>query len=154
MEEDEGELLVWKSDSAPQSMVSVTVGRVMTTLLVARPKKLHNAVSGFSTDNRQGASSLGPALISFAHCIPLCSFPFQYIPINCIVSTDSIHQSLWFLHQYVKDAVQNHVSLDEILIPMIEHVISFIFFSTFAHKTCESVFRNFKCNLADAETQG
>ncbi|XP_011653934.1 uncharacterized protein LOC101210197 isoform X2 [Cucumis sativus] len=94
MDEDEGELLVWKSDSAPQSMVSVTVGRVMTTLLVARPKKLHNAVSGLSTDHRQGASSL-----------------------------DSIHQSLWFLHQYVKDAVQNHVSLDEILIPMIEHTL-------------------------------
>ncbi|XP_008442244.1 uncharacterized protein LOC103486160 isoform X1 [Cucumis melo] len=94
MEEDEGELLLWKSDLAPESMVSVTVGRVMATLLVARPKKLHNAVSGLSPDHRQGASSL-----------------------------DSIHQSLWFLHQYVKDAVQNHVSLDEILIPMIEHAL-------------------------------
>ncbi|CAK9319331.1 unnamed protein product [Citrullus colocynthis] len=96
MEEDEGELLLWKSNSASQSMVSVTIGRVMVTLLAARPKKLHDAVSALSPDHRHKASSL-----------------------------DSLDQSLWFLHQYVKDAVQNHASLDEILIPMLEHTLRF-----------------------------
>ncbi|XP_023543535.1 uncharacterized protein LOC111803391 isoform X3 [Cucurbita pepo subsp. pepo] len=95
MEDDEGELLLWKSDSAPQSMVSITVGRVMATLLAARPKKLHDAVSGLSPDHRHGAS------------------------------LDSLDQSLWFLHKYVRDAVQNHASLDEILVPMIEHTLRF-----------------------------
>ncbi|XP_038882126.1 uncharacterized protein LOC120073376 isoform X2 [Benincasa hispida] len=96
MEEDEGELLLWKSDSAPQSMASVTIGRVMVTLLAARPKKLHDAISSLSPDHRHGASSL-----------------------------DSLDQSLWFLHQYVGDAVQNHASLDEILVPIIEHTLRF-----------------------------
>ena len=127
MEDDEGELLLWKSDSAPQSMVSITVGRVMATLLAARPKKLHDAVSGLSPDHRHGAS-LGSSLISLANCIPLHLFHFQYTVMHCTGSTDSLDQSLWFLHKYVRDAVQNHASLDEILVPMIEHVISFIFF--------------------------
>lgn len=46
-QEDEKQLL-WKSKSAPESMVTVTVGRVMTTLLSARPKKLHDAISRLS----------------------------------------------------------------------------------------------------------
>ncbi|XP_022967683.1 uncharacterized protein LOC111467138 [Cucurbita maxima] len=95
MEGDEEELLLWKSDSSPQSMVSVTVGRVMATLLAARPKKLHDAVFGLSPNHRHGAS------------------------------LDSLDQSLWFLHKYVRDAVQNHASLDEILVAMIEHTLRF-----------------------------
>uniref|UniRef100_A0A6J1DCN8 Uncharacterized protein LOC111019538 n=1 Tax=Momordica charantia TaxID=3673 RepID=A0A6J1DCN8_MOMCH len=96
MEEDEGGLLLWKSDSAPQSMISVTVGRVMVTLLGARPKKLADAVSRLFPDHRRGASSL-----------------------------DSLDESLWFLHNYVRDAAQNHASFDEILVPMIEHSLRF-----------------------------
>lgn len=96
MEDQEGELQLWKSDSPPQSMVSVTVGRVMDTLLGARPKKLQDAVSRLSPDRSHGASSL-----------------------------DSLDQSLWFLHKYVGDAAQNHASLDEILVPMIEHTLRF-----------------------------
>ncbi|GMN54778.1 hypothetical protein TIFTF001_023899 [Ficus carica] len=49
MEEDED--FVFKSDSA-ESMVSVTLGRVMNTLLTARPRKLNDAVSRLSADLR------------------------------------------------------------------------------------------------------
>ncbi|KAK2995775.1 hypothetical protein RJ640_010751 [Escallonia rubra] len=51
MEEEEEQITIWKSSSSstsssqPDSMVSATVGRVMATLLSARPKKLHDAIS-------------------------------------------------------------------------------------------------------------
>lgn len=44
-QEEEGQLTGpdWGSDSGP--MVSATVGRIMTTLLNAKPKKLQDAIS-------------------------------------------------------------------------------------------------------------
>lgn len=148
MEDQEGELQLWKSDSPPQSMVSVTVGRVMDTLLGARPKKLQDAVSRLSPDRSHGASSLGSSPI-------LQPFLFQFVLLNCISSTDSLDQSLWFLHKYVGDAAQNHASLDEILVPMIEHVFTHLSsFSMFASKSCEFVCEHFKHNRADVEIQG
>lgn len=96
MEEKE-EQLIWKSEPAPpESMVSVTLGRAMTTLLTARPTKLHDAVSRLFSDpktiTKRVSSSLG-----------------------------SLEDSLWFLHKYVNDAVENKEALDQILVPMIEH---------------------------------
>lgn len=38
----------------------------------------------------------------------------------------SLEESLWFLHKYIKDAAEKEESLDEILIPMLENVWSFI----------------------------
>lgn len=88
MEEDED--FVLKSDSG-ESMVSVTLGRVMNTLLSARPRKLYDAVSRLSSEPRT-RPSLG-----------------------------SLDESLWFLHKYVKDAAEKNESLAEILVPMLEN---------------------------------
>jgi hypothetical protein len=54
MEEDHR--LIWES-VPPESMVSLTVGRAMTALLGARPRKLHDAVSRLSPDPKR--ASLG-----------------------------------------------------------------------------------------------
>ncbi|KAG6694135.1 uncharacterized protein LOC122276108 isoform X3 [Carya illinoinensis] len=63
MEEDHR--LIWES-SQPESMVSATVGRVMGTLLGARPKKLYDAVSRLSSaPNRASPGSLEDSLWFF-----------------------------------------------------------------------------------------
>ncbi|KAL4272418.1 hypothetical protein GQ457_13G011310 [Hibiscus cannabinus] len=91
--EPEQQQLIWKSE--PESMVSVTIGRAMTTLLAARPKKLHLSISRLSPD-----SSIKSSL-------------------------DSLDDSLWFLHKYVRDAAQRGETLDEILVPMTQHSLKF-----------------------------
>lgn len=55
--EQEPQQLLWRSDSQPESMVTVTLGRVMNTLLTARPKKLHDSISRLSPDDKM--ASLG-----------------------------------------------------------------------------------------------
>lgn len=52
---EETQQLIWKSEEEsppppPQSMLSVTVARVINTLLSARPKKLYDAVSRLYPD--------------------------------------------------------------------------------------------------------
>ncbi|KAG8503992.1 hypothetical protein CXB51_002318 [Gossypium anomalum] len=92
-EEQEQKQLIWKSE--PESMVSVTIGRTMATLLAARPKKLHHSISRLSPDS--------------------------YIK----SSLDSLDYSLWFLHKYVRDAAQRDGNLDEILVPIIQHSLKY-----------------------------
>ncbi|KAJ4706438.1 putative ARM repeat superfamily protein [Melia azedarach] len=53
----EEQQLQWKSNSQPESMVTVTLGRVMSTLLAARSKKLHDSISRLSPDDK--TTSLG-----------------------------------------------------------------------------------------------
>lgn len=36
----------------------------------------------------------------------------------------SLEQSLWFLHKYVGEAAEKGETLDEVLVPMLEHVFS------------------------------
>lgn len=72
-------------------MVSLALGRVLTSLLSARPKKLRDAASRFSPD------LLRPP------------------------PTGSLDESLLFLHKYVKDAAERKERLDQILVPMFEH---------------------------------
>ncbi|XP_039010853.1 uncharacterized protein LOC120139789 [Hibiscus syriacus] len=91
--EPDQQQLIWKSE--PESMVSVTIGRAMTTLLATRPKKLHHSISRLSLD-----SSIKSSL-------------------------DSLDDSLRFLHKYTRDAVQRGETLDEILVPMIQHSLTF-----------------------------
>lgn len=55
--EQEPQQLLWRSNSQPESMVTVTLGRVMNTLLTARPKKLHDSISRLSPDDKM--ASLG-----------------------------------------------------------------------------------------------
>lgn len=59
--EQEPQQLLWRSDSQPESMVTVTLGRVMNTLLTARPKKLHDSISHLSPDDKM--ASLGTTKI-------------------------------------------------------------------------------------------
>ncbi|KAM4079537.1 hypothetical protein ACB094_09G123500 [Castanea mollissima] len=97
-EEEETQQLIWKSEEEsppppPQSMLSVTVARVINTLLSARPKKLYDAVSRLYPDpNKKTTSGSG-----------------------------SLGDSLWFLHKYVNDAVQDQDAFDQILLPIIQH---------------------------------
>uniref|UniRef100_A0A1J3GQ58 Uncharacterized protein n=1 Tax=Noccaea caerulescens TaxID=107243 RepID=A0A1J3GQ58_NOCCA len=53
MERSEDELI---RRSEPESLVSVTVGRFMSTLLSARPKKLRESISRLSPDSQNGSS--------------------------------------------------------------------------------------------------
>ncbi|XP_071723935.1 uncharacterized protein [Rutidosis leptorrhynchoides] len=88
--------LIWKSEEQPdsisssQSMLSLTIGRVMATLLSSRSKKLQQSISRLSPDSKMS-------------------------------SLDSVEESLWFLHKYVRDAADRNEVLDQILVPMIEH---------------------------------
>lgn len=85
--------LTWKISSSDSiSMVSATLARALHTLLNARPKKLQNAMSQLQS----------PPKIT----------PF---------SGASLEQSLWFLHKYVGEAAAKEETLDDALIPMIEH---------------------------------
>ena len=59
--EQEPQQLLWRSNSQPESMVTVTLGRVMNTLLTARPKKLHDSISRLSPDDK--TASLGTTKI-------------------------------------------------------------------------------------------
>ncbi|GLT96071.1 hypothetical protein SLE2022_137200 [Rubroshorea leprosula] len=86
--EQQDEPALWISE--PESMVSVTIGRVMSTLLAARPKKLQDSISRLCPDSNKA-------------------------------SLRSLDESLWFLHKYVREAAQREETLDEILVPMIEH---------------------------------
>ncbi|XP_004292072.1 PREDICTED: uncharacterized protein LOC101315407 [Fragaria vesca subsp. vesca] len=81
------------SDSSPESMTSVTLGRAISSLLSARPKKLHDAVSQLSP------------------LPPLASV------------SGSLDDSLRFLHNYLNDAARRNEPLDEILIPMLDHYL-------------------------------
>ncbi|XP_019154481.1 PREDICTED: uncharacterized protein LOC109150918 isoform X2 [Ipomoea nil] len=99
MEEiEEEKQLIWEASqssssliSESNSLVSATVGRVMNTLLTAKPKKLQLAISSL-----QPSPKIAPLAVS-------------------------LEQSLWFLHKYVEDAREKNESLDQVLVPMIEH---------------------------------
>lgn len=84
--------MLWKPEST--SMASAMVGRVMNTLLSARPKKLENAIV-----------RLGEA------------------PNNSVQG--ALEESLHFLNKYLKEAVEEKQSLDEVLVPMIENALKF-----------------------------
>ncbi|KAM1482947.1 hypothetical protein TB2_034461 [Malus domestica] len=96
--------LLWKSDSSDSSespspsMMSVTLGRAMTALLSARPRKLHDAVSRLSPP-------------------PLSSAPHISVSV-------SLDDALRFLHKYLNDAAQRNEPLHEILVPMLENSLS------------------------------
>lgn len=99
-QEQEGPELMLKPSSfnaiaESNSMVSATLGRVMHTLLDARPKKLQQAIS-----NLHSPPKLAPLSVS-------------------------LEQSLLFLHKYVGDAAEKEDTLDEVLVPMIEHYLKF-----------------------------
>ncbi|CAH2063814.1 unnamed protein product [Thlaspi arvense] len=56
--------------SEPESLVSVTVGRFMSTLLSARPKKLRESISRLSPDSQKGSSgSVDEALWFLNKCV-------------------------------------------------------------------------------------
>ncbi|XP_057982158.1 uncharacterized protein LOC131167378 isoform X2 [Malania oleifera] len=64
--EEEEERTIWKSRSDSDTMLSTTVGRVMTTLLGARSRKLENAISHLSsTPKRASLVSLDDSLWFF-----------------------------------------------------------------------------------------
>ncbi|KAI3667410.1 hypothetical protein L6452_42467 [Arctium lappa] len=82
---------IWKSEEE-ESMVSVTVGRVMTTLLTARPTKLIDSISRLQSSPN---------------------------PLNLLAL--SLENSLRILHKYVRDGAEKEESLDAIMVPIIEH---------------------------------
>ncbi|KAI5682940.1 hypothetical protein M9H77_04168 [Catharanthus roseus] len=105
MEEKEGkqqELMLKPSSSLTipssesNSMLSTTLGRVMHTLLNTRPRKLQDTISRLQS-------------------------PPKMAPLSV-----SLEQSLWFLHKYVGEAAEKGKTLDEVLVPMIEHSLKFL----------------------------
>ncbi|KAI3471664.1 hypothetical protein Pfo_028314 [Paulownia fortunei] len=90
-QEEEHQLIGVASGSDSGPMVSATVGRVMTTLLNAKPKKLQDAISRLHT-------------------------PPKIAPV-----TVSLEQSLWFLHKYIAEAAEKGEPLDQVLVPIIQH---------------------------------
>lgn len=91
--QQEEEVLIRKLDST-ESMISVTIGRAITTLLSSRTKKLQDSIHRLSLDSTNKNPSLG-----------------------------SLEDSLWFLHKYVKDAIERHEKLDLILVPITQHCL-------------------------------
>ncbi|KAJ6380963.1 hypothetical protein OIU77_029792 [Salix suchowensis] len=91
--QQEEEELIRKLDST-ESMISETIGRAITTLLSSRTKKLQDSISRLSLASNNKKPTLG-----------------------------SLEDSLWFLHKYVKDAIERHEKLDLILIPIIQHCL-------------------------------
>ncbi|KAJ6921903.1 hypothetical protein NC652_015761 [Populus alba x Populus x berolinensis] len=91
--QQEEEVLIRKLDSK-ESMISVTIGRAITTLLSSRTKKLQDSIHRLSLDSTNKNPSLG-----------------------------SLEDSLWFLHKYVKDAIERHEKLDLILVPITQHCL-------------------------------
>ncbi|XP_027348855.1 uncharacterized protein LOC113860619 isoform X2 [Abrus precatorius] len=61
MEGEERELL-WKSAPQPESIVSVTLARAMTSLLTTSPKKLHDSISRLSSHSHLSKPSLDDSL--------------------------------------------------------------------------------------------
>ncbi|GFP89684.1 hypothetical protein PHJA_001112200 [Phtheirospermum japonicum] len=92
MEREEDQSLIGPS-SGP--IMSATVGRVMTTLLNAKPKKLQDAVSGLHPPPKIG-------------------------PLDA-----SLEQSLWFLHKYIGEAADKGEPLDQVLVPILQHSLTF-----------------------------
>ncbi|CAA7060609.1 unnamed protein product [Microthlaspi erraticum] len=67
MERSEDELI---RRAEPESLVSVTVGRFMSTLLSTRPKKLRESISRLSPDSQKGSSgSVDEALWFLEKCV-------------------------------------------------------------------------------------
>ncbi|KAJ0246734.1 ARM repeat superfamily protein [Hirschfeldia incana] len=64
MEKSEEELI---RRSEPESLVSVTVGRFMSTLLTARPKKLRDSISHLSLDSQKSSSGSVDEALWFLH---------------------------------------------------------------------------------------
>ncbi|TKY62599.1 hypothetical protein E2542_SST12457 [Spatholobus suberectus] len=88
------EELLWKSEPQRESIVSVALARAMTSLLTARPKKLHDSISRLSSHSHSHPSSLA-----------------------------SLEDSLWFFHSYVADAATNNSPLDQVLLPIIDNAL-------------------------------
>ncbi|KAL0359508.1 UNVERIFIED_CONTAM: hypothetical protein Sangu_0800200 [Sesamum angustifolium] len=93
-QEEELQLIGLGPGSGSGPMVSATVGRVMTTLLQAKPKKLQDAISRLQS-------------------------PLKMAPL-----TVSLEQSLWFLHKYIGEAAERGEHLDQVLVPIIQHSLT------------------------------
>ncbi|KAK6124646.1 hypothetical protein DH2020_041610 [Rehmannia glutinosa] len=91
-QEEEQQLIGIASASNSGPMVSATLGRVMTTLLKAKLKKLQDAILRLHS-------------------------PPQITPL-----TVSLEQSLWFLHKYIGEASEKGEPLDQVLVPILQHV--------------------------------
>jgi len=138
----EYETIIWKSEST--SMASAMVGRVMNTLLNARPKKLENAVVrlGEAPHNSVEGSDIGETNLTIRYSDVLNYNFYIYCDIIwLILAGGSLEESLRFLNKFVKEAVEEKQSLDEVLVPMIENVIKSIVIKVeILHLLCFCVF--------------
>lgn len=120
---EEEQQLIWES-LPPESMVAVTVGRVMSTLLSARTKKLYDAVSRLSPGSERAALGTSKLQTDFHDAGDCRSFYFLKLvwSSSLRIFAGSLEDSLWFLHKYIIDAVEDKEAMDQILVPMIQHV--------------------------------
>ncbi|KAI3471584.1 hypothetical protein Pfo_028234 [Paulownia fortunei] len=107
-QEEEHQLIGVASGSDSGPMVSATVGRVMTTLLNAKPKKLQDAISRLHTPPK-----IAPSLVQITKQ--------QTQKHAHMFNIFSLEQSLWFLHKYIAEAAEKGEPLDQVLVPIIQH---------------------------------
>jgi len=66
-------------------------------------------------------------VFNFNFILNLCLFMFTHALLGfiiCLFSLGSIDEALWFLEKCVIDAAERDEAMSEILVPIIEHVIS------------------------------
>ncbi|KAL9252043.1 hypothetical protein AKJ16_DCAP05892 [Drosera capensis] len=85
------ELVISNSDSNLNSMLSVMIRRAMSSLLNSRPKKLEHAMARIGEDGAMGGS------------------------------IGSLVESLSLVEKYVRDAAEREETVNDVLVPMIEH---------------------------------
>ncbi|CAN0899283.1 hypothetical protein LINGRAHAP2_LOCUS20190 [Linum grandiflorum] len=115
---EEEKPLIWKSEWLLESNVSVTLGRAMSSLLVARPRKLQASLSGLSPDS---SSKRLLYSITFLIVVMFCNFERPEFNLSDSVDVGSLEEQLLFLHKYVEDAAGRNEKLDDVLIPIIQN---------------------------------
>ncbi|KAL0453083.1 UNVERIFIED_CONTAM: hypothetical protein Slati_1286400 [Sesamum latifolium] len=118
-QEEELQLIGLGPGSGSGPMVSATIGRVMTTLLQAKPKKLQDAISRLQSPPKMAPLTGTIAeTLSYQKCQLCFSSCEQFDFSVCLVS---LEQSLWFLHKYIGEAAERGEHLDQVLVPIIQH---------------------------------
>jgi len=103
----ENELLLWKTEPQPESIVSVTLSRAVTSLLTARPNKLHDSISRLSSSHSPSPTASLHDSLRFFHTYVTDavnhnrSFDQLLLPIiHTVIQSQSQSPPLFFFNQF------------------------------------------------------
>ncbi|KAG8371928.1 hypothetical protein BUALT_Bualt12G0013800 [Buddleja alternifolia] len=127
--EEDHHQLIGGLDSGP--MVSATLARVINTLLNAKPKKLNIAISQLNSPPKIAPLTGIHIYIYMSVCMYVylqlgLYFRAAVLFFNSVFSFAfevSLEQSLWFLNKYIAEAAERDESLDQVLVPIIQHTL-------------------------------